>query len=177
MVPCGVALVFRLLPAPRSGPEGPEGDRGSFPANAGVWQPHLEPPARTVPPNHHHDRDFESRLSRSPPGTSDGRARGTGGSLQRSRSLVAGARANPKTHRTALKTQSHLSRAPPETSDRRAQAVAASGPLSRPACNEQPPARARVTLLHYAFAASIRLSTRRSCQKIKRFGAPHRTNQ
>ena len=46
MLPCGVALVFRVLPAPRLGPEGPEGDRGSFPANAGVWQPHLEPRAR-----------------------------------------------------------------------------------------------------------------------------------
>ena len=43
MLPCGVALVFRVLPAPRLGPEGPEGDRGSFPANAAVWQPHLEP--------------------------------------------------------------------------------------------------------------------------------------
>ena len=43
MVPCGVALVFRVLPAPRLGPEGPEGERGSFPANATVWQPHLEP--------------------------------------------------------------------------------------------------------------------------------------
>ena len=130
-MPCGVALVFRVLPAPRLGPEGPEGDRGSFPANAGVWQPHLEPPARTVLSNHHHDRDFESRLSRSPPGTSDGRARGTGGSFQRKQE--PGSRL-AETHRTARKLQSHLARAPPETYDRRAQERLAGAPLASTAC-------------------------------------------
>ena len=102
------------------------------------------------PQNPQNAAGFQSRLSRSPPGASDGRARGTGGPTSESRSLVAGARANSKPNRTARKLRSHLSRAPPETSDRRAQEAAASGPLSRPACNEQPPARARVTLLHYA---------------------------
>ena len=144
MLPCGVALVFRLLPAPRSGPEGPEGDRGSFPANAGVWQPHLEPPARAVLANHHHDRGLPVTPLQEPLGTSGGRARGTGGSFPRKQECGSPARANSKNHRTALKLRSHLSRAPPETSDRRAQERLAR-PLPRlPAANEQPPARARV---------------------------------
>ena len=65
MLPCGVALVFRVLPAPRLSPEGPEGDRGSFPANAGVWQPHLEPRARALFSNHHQAAGKQPRLSRS----------------------------------------------------------------------------------------------------------------
>ena len=94
-------------------------------------------------------------LSRGPPGTSGGRARGTGGSLQRKQECGSPACANSKNHRTARKLRFHLSRAPPETSDRLKKESACEGRLPRlPAANEQPPARASVTLLHYAVVRS-----------------------
>ena len=55
------ALVIPGLPAP---PWARSGYRGSFPANAGVWQPHLEPPARAPFSNHRQTAGNQSRLSR-----------------------------------------------------------------------------------------------------------------
>ena len=123
-------------------------------------------PAR-APTNPHDAHLFQSRLSRSPPGTSGGRARGTGGSFPRKQECGSPARANSKpTERPA--NSGFTSLEPPQRPlpDLRRKRLAR--PLASTACsNEQPPARARVTLLHYALSVpSIELNILRVRQKI-----------
>ncbi len=167
MVPVRVRaeLPFSVLPAPRFGPE-----RIQVVLASEIRS--LEP-ARVSCARLPRARQPETHMTRLSPlqGAPPAARQGKKGPQQRRSQLAPHRARQPHTHRTARKLRSHLSRAPPEASDRRAQAAAASGPLSRPACNEQPPARARVTLLQYtASAASIEVTTLRLSRKSSSLG-------